>query len=264
MKLARLLMIGASVSLVACAGIQKVEAPPPQPQPLPVAQPVAAPAPPSHPYALPTRINKVTEPVPIVAPTAPSWFLRLPTNTEDMIFAVGTASSTSEQMAFDKARMFAEARLIELLGSQISSKTMMNRVGVRDKATDRFESQIQKNAQGELVGAERVDAQSTHNGRVYKVYVLLRYPLGEANMLVRERNNQLNMRGAKPDSDVEENDPELKPTLIPEKTGATVGAVTQGQAAEIKLLNVDNEEYKRRRDEALQKPGAVLGQITVQ
>ena len=260
MKLARLVMIGASVSLVACAGMQKVEVP----QPMPVAQPVAAPAPAPHPYALPTRPGKVTEPVPIVAPTAPSWFLRLPPNTDDMIFAVGTASSTSEQMAFDKARIFAEARLIELLGSQISSKTVVNRVGVRDKATDRFESLIQKNAQGELVGAERVDAQSTHNGRVYKVYVLLRYPLGEANTLIRERNNQLNMRGAKPDSDPEENDPELKPTLAPEKTGATVGAVTQGQATEVKLLNVDNEEYRRRRDETLQKPGAVLGQITVQ
>ena len=260
MKLARLVMIGASVSLVACAGMQKVEVP----QPMPVAQPVAAPAPAPHPYALPTRPGKVTEPVPIVAPTAPSWFLRLPANTDEMIFAVGTASSTSEQMAFDKARIFAEARLIELLGSQISSKTVVNRVGVRDKATDRFESLIQKNAQGELVGAERVDAQSTHNGRVYKVYVLLRYPLGEANTLIRERNNQLNMRGAKPDSDPEENDPELKPTLAPEKTGATVGAVTQGQATEVKLLNVDNEEYRRRRDETLQKPGAVLGQITVQ
>ena len=261
MKLARLIMIGASVSLVACAGMQKVEAPP-QPVPQPVVAPAPVPAP--HPYALPTRPNKVTEPVPIVAPTAPSWFLRLPANTEDMIFAAGTASSTSEQMAFDKARMFAEARLIELLGSQINSKSQLNRVGVRDKSTDRFESLIQKNAQGELVGAERVDAQVTHNGRVYKVYVLLRYPLGEANTLVRERNNQLNMRGAKPAQDSEENDPELKPTMVPEKTGATVGAVTQGQATEVKLLNVDNEEYKRRRDETLQKPGAVLGQITVQ
>lgn len=262
MKLARLLMIGASVSLVACAGMQKAEVP----QPLPVAQPVVASTPPPapHPYALPTRPNKVTEPVPIVAPTAPSWFLRLPTNTDEMIFAAGTASSTSEQMAFDKARMFAEARLIELLGSQINSKSYINRVGVRDKATDRFESLIQKNANGELVGAERVDAQVTHNGRVYKVYVLLRYPLGEANTLVRERNNQLNLKESKPAGDAEDNDPELKPTLAPEKTGATVGAVTQGQATEVKLLNVDNEEYRRRRDETLQKPGAVLGQITVQ
>jgi hypothetical protein len=33
---------------------------------------------------------------------------------------------------------------------------------------------------------------------------------------------------------------------------------------EFKLMNIDNEEYKRRRDEALQKPGAVIGQVSVQ
>jgi hypothetical protein len=31
----------------------------------------------------------------------------------------------------------------------------------------------------------------------------------------------------------------------------------------ITLLNVDNEEYKRKRDEALQKPNAVIGQTTL-
>jgi hypothetical protein len=32
----------------------------------------------------------------------------------------------------------------------------------------------------------------------------------------------------------------------------------------IQLLPVDNVEYKKRRDEALAKPGAVIGQTTVQ
>jgi hypothetical protein len=32
---------------------------------------------------------------------------------------------------------------------------------------------------------------------------------------------------------------------------------------EIKLLDVDNEEYKRKRDEALANPTAVIGQITL-
>jgi hypothetical protein len=32
---------------------------------------------------------------------------------------------------------------------------------------------------------------------------------------------------------------------------------------EIKLLDVDNEEYKQKRAEALAKPNAVIGQITL-
>jgi len=31
----------------------------------------------------------------------------------------------------------------------------------------------------------------------------------------------------------------------------------------VNLLPVDNEEYKARRDAALQKPGAVIGQVTI-
>ena len=40
--------------------------------------------------------------------------------------------------------------------------------------------------------------------------------------------------------------------------------ISKPEAGQLKLLNVDNEEYKKRRDEALKKPGAVVGQITVQ
>ena len=32
----------------------------------------------------------------------------------------------------------------------------------------------------------------------------------------------------------------------------------------IKLLDVDNEDYKKRRDETLKKPNAVIGQTVVQ
>ena len=32
---------------------------------------------------------------------------------------------------------------------------------------------------------------------------------------------------------------------------------------EVKLMQVDNEEYRRRRDEALAKPGAVIGNTTM-
>ena len=50
-----------------------------------------------------------------------------------------------------------------------------------------------------------------------------------------------------------------------EKTPAVSKPVSQGPVTQgtVELLNVDNAEYKRRRDEALQKPGAVIGQVTV-
>ena len=39
--------------------------------------------------------------------------------------------------------------------------------------------------------------------------------------------------------------------------------VTPVRPTSLNLLPVDNEEYKARRDAALQKPGAVIGQVTI-
>ena len=39
--------------------------------------------------------------------------------------------------------------------------------------------------------------------------------------------------------------------------------ITPVRPTSLNLLPVDNEEYKARRDAALQKPGAVIGQITI-
>jgi hypothetical protein len=206
---------------------------------------------------------------------APEWFLKLPQNTEEMVFAAGTATSTDEQMAFDKARMFAEQKLIELLSTKLQTQTLSNRVAAGDAVNSRFETMIKKSASGELVGAERVDAQSSNDGRLYKVYVLLRLPLGEANTLMRERNAQVAIKESANQGRAAAPAPapapaELKPQLRPEpepgeKTPAAVGVVSQGSAepTELKLLDVDNAEYKRRRDEALAKPNAVVGQITL-
>jgi hypothetical protein len=49
---------------------------------------------------------------------------------------------------------------------------------------------------------------------------------------------------------------QVKSVVVPEPQAQT-------DEKSVKLMDVDNEEYKRRRDEALQKPGAVVGQITL-
>jgi hypothetical protein len=40
--------------------------------------------------------------------------------------------------------------------------------------------------------------------------------------------------------------------------------VVPTEQGNLKLLDVENEEYKKKRAEALQKPGAVVGHVTVQ
>jgi len=266
MKLAKLSAVAICASLVACASTQKTEAPVPQVVAQPAPQVYQAPA---HPYAMPAQPQRVISP-------APEWFVRLPEDTADMMFAAGTATSVDEQMAYNKARMFAEQKLIETMTARVRSLTKSYRADSGDALNERFEQTIQKTANGELIGAQRVDSRATHDGRYYKVYVLIRYPLGESNVLRKERNQtqarkESELRSGRAHQELdqvhknqseqqERADQQLREQVGPRPEPAKSVNTSQ---TEIKLLDVDNEEYKRKRDEALAKPNAVIGQITL-
>ena len=266
MKLAKLSVVAICASLVACASTQKTEVPVPQVVAQPAPQVYQAPV---HPYAMPAQPQRVITP-------APEWFVRLPEDTADMMFAAGTATSVDEQMAYNKARMFAEQKLIETMTAKVRSLTKSYRADSGDALNERFEQTIQKTANGELIGAQRVDSRATHDGRYYKVYVLIRYPLGENNVLRKERNQtqarkESELRSGRAHQELdqvhknqteqqERSDQQLREQVGPRVE--TVKPVNTSQT-ELKLLDVDNEEYKQKRAEALAKPNAVIGQITL-
>jgi hypothetical protein len=232
-----------------------------------IAQPAPAPVPRS--YALPERASAPQ-------PSAPEWFVRLPQDTVDMVFAAGTATSTDEQMAYDKARMAAERKLVEMTNSRIQTQTKSYRADRGDTSIENYEQVTRKNANGELTGAQRVDSQAVFDGRTYKVYVLLRLPVGEANTVAKsrasaqlQREADIRSRAAHQELDRTVNeerkqeaqrDEKLKQEIEPKPVASTTVPVVGG---ELKLMDVDNEEYKQRRAEALAKPGAVIGQTVV-
>jgi len=247
------------------------------PAPVVATAPVAVPA--RRTYALPERAARPTG-------QAPDWFVRLPEDTEEMMFAAGTATSTDEQMAYDKARMHAERKLVEIMSARITTQTRSYRADSGGAMTENFQQVTRKNARGELIGAQRVDSQASYDGQTYKVYVLLRLPLGTANVMQTQqiqarqaREAEIRAQAAERDMDAQETqeqrrrqeaETQLRQQLTPrsESTAPAQSTVTPvvvpgANGAEVKLLDVDNEEYKRRRELALQKPGAVVGHITV-
>jgi hypothetical protein len=235
-----------------------------------------------HPYALPER-------APVFRVPAPAWFIQLPQDTADMIFAAATATSTDEQMAYDKARMAAERKLVEMASSRITTQTKSYRSDRGDVSIENYEQVTRKNATGELIGAQRVDSQLTFDGRTYRVYVLLRLPQGDANTVANSRaaariQREADIRSQAAHRELERNDQraaqqehdsveQLRQEVAPASTVAPVVVPAAGASAPanavptaagpVRLLDVDNAEYRQRRAEALQKPGAVIGHITV-
>lgn len=232
-----------------------------------------------HPYAMNTA--PVTQPA-----GAPSWFTRLPEDTPDMIFSAAVGVSTDEQMAYDKARIQAERKLVELMSARVRSNIKSYRNDRGDSMLESTEITVNKTADGELIGAQRVDSQATFDGRSYRAYVLLRYPLAQNNTLRQDRDRvqakrEVDLRAARAQQDLEREtqrqrteaeaaDRKLKEEIGPRPESAVtpVSTVTPDTTVNtndgpVKLLDVDNAEYKQRRDDALQKPGAVVGQTTV-
>ena len=228
-----------------------------------------------HPYAMNTA--------PVVAPpAAPAWFTRLPEDTPDMIFSAAVGVSVDEQMAYDKARIQAERKLVEMMSSRVRSNVKSYRNDRGDNMQESTEITVNKTADGELIGAQRVDSQATFDGRTYRVYVLLRYPLAQNNTLRQDRERaqskrEADLRAARAQQDLEREtqrqraeaeaaDAKLRQEIgpKPDAPASTTPAQTVNTSeGPVKLLDVDNAEYKRKRDEALAKPGAVIGQVTV-
>lgn len=117
---------------------------------------------------------------------APSWALRLP-EAPDAIFAVGIANSMNEQLAYDKARLYAERRLVEIANSEIESMTKSYALERDESLNESTEIVVQKTANGQLIGTKRLDTYAQYDGRRYKVYMLVSLPLDENNPLRKDR-----------------------------------------------------------------------------
>ena len=230
-----------------------------------------------HPYALPKQqLTVVANP--------PDWFVRLPEDTAEMVFGAGTATSMDEQMAYDKARLQAERKIVEMLSGRVRSQVFSNRTDNGDDMLETTTVTVQKNAEGDLIGSQRVDSQATFDGRRYKVYVLVRYPLNENNTLQRTKNSQqlkreaeLRAQRGRQDLDTHSEQrrqeavdadqrlqqqvgPKPQSHVEPVRAGAETVTTSGGT---IQLLDVENKEYKDRRSDALAKPNAVIGQATI-
>jgi hypothetical protein len=232
-----------------------------EPKAAPAPIPVAAPVVPAHPYALPEAKTAT-------APNAPEWFTKMPADTADMVFAVGVAKSVNEQMAYTKAQSQARAKVAELLASEVRSSTKSYSNDTGDSMVESNEVTIHQYAEAVTAGAQRVDSQRSFDGKTYTVYVLLRFPLGDNNVLRKEfeakkLKREAELRSARAHQDLESKSDKRKADadVVDQKLKKEIGP--KPEVSEIKLLDVDNEAYKARRDEALSKPNAVIGQTVV-
>jgi hypothetical protein len=210
----------------------------------------------------------------------PDWFIQPPQNTQQSIFTAGQATSTDLSMAVHKATLDADAKLAFQMRSHVEAMVKSFKADSASSGAESSEMLARKLTRTTITGHHKVDSQITQEGRQFRVFVLMRYPLGEANKLLAEslevkqrramaagsRNAMREMqegldsadrREYEQDNNLAPSTSKVAPVVVDPPKPAVVGN------GNLQLMDVDNAEYRARREAALQKPGAVIGQATV-
>jgi len=198
----------------------------------------------------------------------PSWYIKPPAATDDYIWFAGTGYSSDLAMSREKAVLDSQMKLADTLNGALNAMVKQQKSdNAGSVVTDKTSLTVKKIIANTVMTGYRIeDARVVSENRNYRTFILVRYPVGDANRLLKDRLQQQSQSN---DSDEamqreldKETQPQIRPRQIsqaaPVQTAEPTSAVTT-----INLLPVDNEEYKARRDAALQKPGAVIGQTTL-
>jgi hypothetical protein len=124
----------------------------------------------------------------------PSWVTNPPTD-EFSIYAAGTATSADLQFAEDKAVLGAKRSLADRINSKLSSKMkeFLSESGTAENTQALAESErVTSNLITEvnLSGYNVTQKKFFPAGQQYRSYVLLQYPLGNANRILVDQVNK--------------------------------------------------------------------------
>lgn len=197
---------------------------------------------------------------------APKWFVSPPQSTESVIYATGTYASTNWSLADRTATDIALGKLCVKLGGRVNQQSKVYQRDVDGNTQEFSETTIKNICDSIDVTGYVVDSKDQivdKNGRV-RTYILVAYPIGDANTLKsakdRERTQGSTINNAtrafeELDRNTGKTENQNQQPLQPQSRVVPID--------QLDLIEVENEEYKKRRAEALQKPGAVIGRVTI-
>lgn len=194
-----------------------------------------------------------------VIEAVPEWFLNVP-KKDNVIYAVGDGFSGSLSGALGNARANAFEGICQSAGGTVRSQTKVFRQDTEQSSVSVSTTAIRNLcADIDVSGANVEKREVIRDGNRFHAYVLVAFPLGEANVIARTK--QADKLAEKALSAREREFKELD--RVVEKGTAAPESEAKSDVKGITLMNVDNKEYIQKRDAALQKEGAVIGQTTV-
>jgi hypothetical protein len=196
---------------------------------------------------------------------APEWMSKLP-KASGYVFENGTATSSDFGFADIKAKAIAYSKICTAAGGKIRQQTKIFKSDSGDVGVDQSELAIRSMcADVDITGVETVEMKHVSEGNRIRSYVLVTLPLGDKNILKSTRDAQARAPEAFKELDeVTSGKKPVEVTPVAPQRGQEISVVQpDGSTSTLNLMPVDNAEYRARRAEAIQKPGAVVGQATI-
>ena len=196
---------------------------------------------------------------------APEWMSKLP-KSANAVYESATATSGDFAMADMKAKAIAYAKICTAAGGKIRSQTKVFTQDNGTSTTEMSEMAIRSICPDiDITGVETVEMKHVADGNRIRTYVLVALPFGAANTMKSAKETSRSAKEAFQELDeITGNKPVGVDNTVPTQKGDSVSVVKpDGSTSSLNMLPVDNAEYKARRDAALQKPGAVIGQTSV-
>ena len=131
---------------------------------------------------------------------SPDWCLSIPSSNLAR-HACGSGNSSNLNMARTRATLDAKRQLADMIDSEISSnmEDYLSSLGTGSEQVKQQSEIITKNVtiEAKLTGYKQLQIEAQNIGNKYQIYVLLEYPIGQANQaLVNQikQNETLNIQ----------------------------------------------------------------------
>ena len=192
---------------------------------------------------------------------APEWMSKVP-KSANAVYESATATSGDFAMADMKAKAIAYAKICTAAGGKVRSQVKVFTQDNGTTTTEMSEMAIRSICPDiDITGVETVEMRHVADGNRIRTYVLVALPIGAANTMKTAKDSARSSREAFQELD-EITGNKVAP-ITPQK-GQEVSVVRpDGTTGTLNLMPVENAEYKARRAEAIQKPGAVVGQVSI-
>lgn len=205
----------------------------------------------------------------------PAWYIKAPASTEDFVYVTGTGISSDLSMSRTKALLDAQVQLADKINGMVNALTKQTR---RDDSgtvnTDKTSQTVKKVIiDTAITGYHLEDSKVMAENRGYRTFVLVRYPLGDANRLLKDKLQRERQDKDDEAAAVDELEKEInsrkKPAPVIDKQSSTNVEVKQVagpvdlKGNPVKLMEISDPKIREIRDQAAAKPGAIVEQTTI-